>query len=192
MLSSLRILSAGVLFVAISAAAFAAVEIWPRQPAGTSEAPRQTASPVQVSRYSGLPLPRFVSVKTSKVNVRRGPSRQHPIAWSFTQKGLPVEITRETENWRLVRDSEGDEGWIYHGLLSGARTALVAPWDREGLRSLANRRGEKGGVVARLEPGVLAQVESCDGKWCRIAAGGYGGWIGQDDLWGVYPGEVIN
>jgi SH3-like domain-containing protein len=182
---------AGVACLAVSAGAWAAVGFWPKTRASDASAPDTTASPSQISRYSGLPLPRFVSLKTSRVNARRGPSREHPIAWSFTRKGLPVEITRETENWRLVRDSQGDEGWIYHGLLSGARSALVAPWAGSELLDLKGEPSLRGRVVARLEPGVLAKVERCDGTWCRIEADGFDGWVGQSDLWGVYPGEKL-
>ena len=188
---SLQVITAAATFVAVSAVAYAAVELWPRKDRGGVSAPTVTASPGSTSRYSGLPLPRFVSLKTSKVNVRRGPSRQHPIAWAFTRRGLPVEITHETEHWRLVRDSEGDEGWIYHGLLSGKRTALVAPWAGEELLDLQRQPSRRSTVVARLQSGVLAEVEGCDGSWCQIEAGGRTGWVGQGDLWGVYPGEEL-
>src|SRR3972149_2901787 len=79
------------------------------------------------STASGLPLPRFVSLKADKVNVRGGPSREHEVTWVFTRLGLPVEITAESENWRRIRDAEGAEGWVFHSLLSGRRTVLVSP-----------------------------------------------------------------
>jgi hypothetical protein len=79
---------------------------------------------------SGLPIPRFVSLKAEKVNVRRGPSSDHPVAWVFQRKGLPVEIVAEFENWRRVRDSDGEEGWILQNMLSGKRTAVIAPGSR--------------------------------------------------------------
>jgi len=74
---------------------------------------------------SGLPIPRYVSLKSDHVNVRAGPTKDNDVAWVFTRSGLPVEITAEFENWRRVRDSEGAEGWVYHSLLSGRRTAVV-------------------------------------------------------------------
>src|ERR1044072_3620785 len=80
---------------------------------------------------SGLPLPRFVSLKADKINVRRGPSSEHQVAWVYQRKGLPVEITAEFENWRRIRDSDGEEGWVYQSMLSGKRMALVAPWRKE-------------------------------------------------------------
>lgn len=188
---SLHLVIAGAACIAVSAAAYAAAGLWPAGPSDASGSPATTASPTKISRYSGLPLPRFVSLKTSRVNVRRGPSRQHPIDFAFATKGLPVEITRETENWRLVRDSEGDEGWIYHGLLSGARFALVAPWAGEQVFDLRGDPNDRAGLVARLQSGVLVEVEKCDGAWCRIEADGRDGWVGQSDLWGVYPGEQL-
>src|SRR4030081_3885777 len=65
---------------------------------------------------SGLPLPRYVSLKSDHANVRADPTKDNDVAWVFPRSGLPVEITAEFENWRRVRDSEGAEGWVYHSL----------------------------------------------------------------------------
>src|SRR6188508_2081233 len=81
-------------------------------------------------RGTGLPVPRYVSLKTDRVNLREGPSKDHRTAWVFQRAGLPVEIVAEYEIWRRIRDSEGTEGWVLHSLLSGRRTALVAPWTK--------------------------------------------------------------
>ena len=82
-----------------------------------------------------LPLPRYASLKTDRVNLREGPSKDHPTKWVYERAGLPVEITAEFEIWRKVRDSEGVEGWVLHSLLSGRRTALVAEQDRREFKS---------------------------------------------------------
>ena len=66
---------------------------------------------------SGLPLPRFVSIKPARVNVRVGPGRNYTVVFSYQKQGLPVEITQEYDQWRKIRDSEGDEGWVYQCLL---------------------------------------------------------------------------
>src|SRR5262245_11851529 len=58
---------------------------------------------------SGLPVPRFVSLKSDRVNVRAGPTRDHDVAWIYTRAALPVEVTAEFENWRRIRDWEGAE-----------------------------------------------------------------------------------
>jgi SH3-like domain-containing protein len=141
---------------------------------------------------SGLELPRFVSLKTDVVNVRRGPSNDHEVAWVFRRKGLPVEIIAEFEHWRRIRDSEGEEGWVYQSLLAGNRTAIVEPWKRG--TTIALRKEPRGAApaVAMLKSGVIAEVEQCTGLWCLLNVGGYDGWINQAALFGVYPGETLD
>ncbi len=140
---------------------------------------------------SGLPVPRFVSLKRDKVNVRRGPSTSHKVSWVFTRKGYPVEIIAESDHWRRVRDAEGEEGWVYHSLLAGWRTGVVSPWRKGSEEVLLSEPSANGSTIATLEAGVLGRIERCTGQWCNIAVGGYSGWVKQDKLWGVYPGESI-
>jgi SH3-like domain-containing protein len=141
---------------------------------------------------SGLPLPRFVSLKAERVNVRRGPSSEHDVAWVFQRKGLPVEIVAEFDNWRRIRDSDGAEGWVYQSMLSGRRTGVVAPWRKDDALPLRTDPEAGSGLVAKFKPGVLTTIEKCTGQWCDISAGGYEGWIEQRMLWGVYPGEAVD
>ena len=141
---------------------------------------------------SGLPLPRFVSLKSNRVNVRGGPSQDHAISWVFLQQGLPVEIIAEFENWRQIRDSDGEEGWVFHSLLSARRTALVAPWSDEEFLTLRLNLGDDSELVAKLEPGILSDLDRCSDGWCQISVQQIEGWIAQDLLFGTYPDEVIN
>ena len=141
---------------------------------------------------SGLPVPRYVSLKSDHVNVRAGPTKDNDVAWVYTRSGLPVEITAEFENWRRVRDSEGAEGWVYHSLLSGRRTAVVTMKNKDDLAPLYDRADKSSAVAARLQAGVVAQVKKCDEHWCHIAGQGFDGWIEQQRLWGVYADEVVN
>ena len=107
---------------------------------------------------SGLPLPRFVSLKPGRVNLRVGPGRDYAVTWLFLKSGLPVEIVQEYDNWRRIRDSEGTEGWVYQSLLSGKRTAMTAPWqrDKDGVMLNVYRSADdKASVVAKVQPGVL-------------------------------------
>ncbi len=142
---------------------------------------------------SGLPVPRFVSLKSDRVNVRAGPSKDHDVAWVFTRAGLPVEITAEFDNWRRIRDWEGAEGWVYHTLLSGRRTALVSPQAKGGgdFLSMHERADGHSAVAATLQAGVLGVVKRCESGWCRVQGEGFDGWIEQARLWGVYPNERI-
>jgi SH3-like domain-containing protein len=157
------------------------------------QAPADAAGEVATGSASGLPIPRFVSLKSDRVNVRAGPTKDHDVTWVYTRAGLPVEITAEFENWRRIRDWEGAEGWVYHSLLSGRRTAIVAPMakSKEDLLALHSKAAVDSDVAAKLQVGVLGTVKTCGSGWCRIAGTGFDGWIEQVRLWGVYPNEKV-
>jgi SH3-like domain-containing protein len=141
-----------------------------------------------VGPVSKLPIPRFVSLKSDRVNLREGPSKDHRTLWVYARAGLPVEITAEFETWRKIRDSEGAEGWVLHSLLSGRRTAIVAPWKKEPLLLVAKNLTTP---VAKLSPGVIANLRECDGTWCHVSEKRFDGYMQQENLWGVYPGEKV-
>lgn len=157
---------------------------------GASEAQDRATDASYTAADAVLPLPRFVSLKADRVNVRRGPGRDHDVVWVFNKAGLPVEVVAEFENWRRIRDSEGAEGWIHHALLSSRRTALVKPWASNEMIALRRDSAGQASVAAWLQPGVLVDVERCNGNWCRAHVGEISGWIRQDALWGVYANEV--
>jgi SH3-like domain-containing protein len=166
--------------------------------AASMAAPAAATGALPGGKVTGLPVPRYVSLKTDRVNLREGPSKEHRTAWVFQRAGLPVEIVAEFETWRRIRDAEGTEGWVLHSLLSGRRTALVAPWAKGETPPVAlhERADERAEVVARLQPGVLVNVRHCTGTWCRITvvqASGrdLDGFARQDRLWGVYPNERV-
>ena len=142
---------------------------------------------------SGLPLPRFVSIKPARVNVRVGPGRNYTVVFSYQKQGLPVEITQEYDQWRKIRDSDGDEGWVYQSLLSGHRTAMITPWqkDKSKLAPMRREPSENAPLAAELEPGVIAAIHKCDGKWCELDVNHTRGYVAQDQLWGAYPGETV-
>ncbi len=140
---------------------------------------------------SGLPVPRFVSLKTDRVNVRGGPDKDHDVTFIYTRVGWPVEITAEFENWRRIRDSDGSEGWVYHSLLSGKRMAAVQLKSKTDLGQLRAEPDPQSPVTAELQSGVLGSIKHCTGTWCHVAGDGFDGWIEQDRLWGVYPDEKV-
>lgn len=168
-----------------------------REPATVSkaEAASQAGAQQAVTQSgteTGLPLPRFVSLKSERVNVRRGPSNEHGVAWVFTRKNLPVEIIAEFDHWRRIRDSDGAEGWVYHSLLSGRRTVIAAPWAKGETIGLRSEAGGSASLVANVGSGAIGDLKGCDGKWCEARFGGYEGFVPQDRLFGVYPGEVYH
>jgi SH3-like domain-containing protein len=180
----------GAVVAVLGAGAFAVPMVLPAGPSPASAA--ATEGPEAAVRGTGLPLPRFVSLKSGNVNVRRGPGQDYDVLFTFVRSGLPVEITQEFDNWRKIRDSEGEEGWIFHSLLSGERTALVAPWEQTGQFPAHSSAEADAAVVAWLEPRVVTDVEECTGSWCLVKVSSIEGWIEQDRLWGVYPHETFD
>lgn len=140
---------------------------------------------------SKLPLPRFVSLKAGRVNLRVGPGRDYAVSWLYLKPGLPMEIVQEYDLWRRVRDSEGTEGWVYYSLLSGERTAIAAPWLKGKTTTIALRggAGDEAALVARMEPGVLTEVKECGLGWCEVEVADRKGYVRQNEIWGVYPDE---
>jgi len=150
------------------------------------------ANDVPTGSVSGLPVPRFVSLKSDRVNVRSGPNKDQEVRWVYTRAGMPVEVTAEFENWRRIRDWEGAEGWVYHSLLSGRRSAVVVPSLKDDLVPLYTSTDLESAVVARLQSGVLGQLKSCNSTWCEFNGKNFSGWIRQERLWGAYPNEKVD
>lgn len=141
----------------------------------------------QAGRTTGLPLPRFVSLGSDRVNLRFGPGQQYPIQWILAREGLPVEIIEEFDTWRKVRLHDGDQGWIHGSLLSSRRTIRVA----EQIRELRRSPDASARVLLRAEPGVIGELLDCEDNWCRIEIDGRRGWLQRDAFWGVLPGETL-
>ncbi|HXZ45218.1 MAG TPA: SH3 domain-containing protein [Pseudolabrys sp.] len=151
----------------------------------------QAAGDVATGSVSGLPIPRFVSLKSDRVNARSGPNKDQEVRWVYTHAGMPVEITAEFENWRRIRDWEGAEGWVYHSLLSGKRMAVVVPKSKDELVPLYQSPDVESGIAAQLQSGVLGTLKSCDGAWCQFSGKGFDGYVRQERLWGAYPDEKV-
>lgn len=134
--------------------------------------------------HSGLPVPRFVSLKFESVNGRAGPSLGHPIVWEYVRAGLPLEVVAETADWRRVRDPDGEETWMHRRVLSGRRSVrLVEP-------AVLRARPEADAVAeAQAEAGAVLWLERCRAGWCRLEADGQRGWVPAASLWGVYAME---
>ena len=152
------------------------------------------AAPALAQSQTGLPLPRFVSLRPNEVNLRAGPGEQYPIEWVYVRAGLPVEVVDEFDNWRRIRDFEGVEGWVFHSLLSGQRNVMVRGED---VLQLMEEPVDTARTVALVEPGVLGGLEHCPaaeseiGAWCFVDLDGRRGWMPRGALYGVYPFEEV-
>lgn len=139
---------------------------------------------------SGLPLPRFVSLRAEEANMRSGPGEQYPIKWTYRRAGLPVEIVAEYHTWRRIRDWQGTEGWMHGSMLAGRRSFIITGETRA-VHAEANASSP---VVAQLEVKVIGEIDGCPdkGEWCRIRIDGLKGWLRRSDFYGTYPGEAVD
>jgi SH3-like domain-containing protein len=122
---------------------------------------------------TGMPVPRWVTIKAARVNVRRGPSLEDNVL---------VEIIAEYDSWRRIRDVEGQTGWVKSVMLDGRRRVLFT--GRVNTAILREPKGEAD-AVALAAPGLIADLVACDGEWCEVSARGYDGFVTRDRLWGV-------
>jgi SH3-like domain-containing protein len=134
---------------------------------------------------SGMPLPRFVSLRADEVNLRTGPGTRYPIDWIYRRRGTPVQVIDEFEIWRRVRDHEGTVGWIHRSMLTARRTVLVIGEPRV----LRRRPEAQSPGLARLEAGVIGRLEGCERGWCRIEAHGFDGWLRRGEVFGTGPND---
>ncbi|WP_340116485.1 SH3 domain-containing protein [Pelagibius sp. 7325] len=136
---------------------------------------------------TGLPLPRFVSLRAAEVNLRTGPGTRYPIDWVYQRRGMPVEIVDEFDTWRRIRDWQGTEGWVHQSMVQGQRGILVT-----GKRHILRRRPEPDSPgVALVDAGVVGVLNRCQQDWCEVSANGFSGWLERDAFYGLYPGEIL-
>lgn len=182
----MSLLSADLRQVAALAIILWAIAVWPGE-ASASDGAAAAADQPRIGAFSKRPLPRFASLKTTPVNMRRGPGFAYAVDWELTRVGLPVRIISEFGHWRRVELHTGDKGWIHRALLSRRRTAMFVT-DADGLRAQPDIGA---GYTARV--GVLTPVtlSSCAPDWCLSEIAGVAGWAPRRDLWGVAPGETF-
>jgi SH3-like domain-containing protein len=155
-----------------------------------SPAPEEPQAPADQAKGSvtGLPLPRFAALRTDEVNMRAGPGTRYPIDWVYKRHDLPVEIEREFEVWRLVRDPDGVKGWVHQATLVGRRDFMVVGDER----AMRQNPDDAAPPVARLKPGVIGHIRSCDAtEWCEVQVQDYRGYLKRSEFWGAYTAEVV-
>jgi len=138
---------------------------------------------------SGLPLPRFVTLRAVEVNLRAGPGTRYPVEWIYKKRGLPVEVVAEFDTWRKIRDWQGTQGWVHQGMLSGQRAVIVRT-PKEFLRTTGD---ETARALAQVENGVVGIIDQCPTQalWCQIRIDSFQGWLPRASVWGLYPHETI-
>lgn len=155
---------------------------------GEDPAERSGAADPSVGPETGLPLPRYVSLKSSRTYARRGPSDSHRIDWVYNLRDLPLRVTGEFDRWRRVEDSEGQGGWISFQMLSGVRTLLITT----DMAPMRTRPAANAPEVAQLERGVVGRISECNPDWCEMTVDGTSGWVERSMVWGIDPGETLD
>lgn len=137
---------------------------------------------------SGLPVPRYVSLKSNEVYLREGPSSGHKVEWVYVRRGLPVEVIAEYDVWRRIRDADGVVGWVHKGMLDGKRSVLVTGAANVPLHETP---APDSAIIAYAQPGVVARLKACSAAVCEIQAQAIDGYVARGQIWGVYSGETV-
>ena len=181
--------AAGVAAGAVAAGAVAATAAKPDAEEKAEPGKDNRAIDPTKGMVTGLPLPRFASLRSDEVNMRAGPGTRFPIEWVYKRRDLPVQIERELDLWRLIADPDGNKGWVHQATLAGRRSFIVTG----GEHALHRSADASSSTVALLKPGVLGRIRQCEANaaWCQVQVGEYRGWLKRGDIWGVAPGEQI-
>jgi SH3-like domain-containing protein len=132
---------------------------------------------------SGLPVPRYVSLKFDVVNARSAPGDDSRLLWVYKTKGLPVQVVAETSDWRRICDPERGLAWVHRRTTDGRR--MVMRLKTQPLAMLAAPKPDAH-VKAYLAARALAELDRCnkDG-WCKLKAGHKDGWVPAAEVWGT-------
>ena len=154
-------------------------------PAGYGMAQAQEAK--LTVRGSGLPVPRYVTLKFDEANLRAGPGREYPVLWQYQKAGLPLLVDAEFGIWRKVIDHDGTAGWMHGSVLSLRRMALV----QNNMSKIHASPDETSNVIALADRLALMELQSCPKAWCRVANNDVRGWIKRQAVWGLLETESL-
>ena len=145
------------------------------------------AETLRLDTPSGYPVPRFVSLKYHETNCRSGPSKAHPVRFTFMKRGSPLIVVAETvDHWRKVKDRAGDECWAHKSVLRAPSHAFTT--HELLVRARPNERASARGTLSN---DLLVKVETRKNGWARISVDGLRGWVRESSLWGL-AGEALN
>ncbi len=133
--------------------------------------------------------PYWASIASGQAMTHTGPGRNYPNVWLYQRRDLPVRVIKKYENWRLVQDPDGAQGWMLVSMLSDRRTAIIKPGQPRAIR-VGPYDGAK--VQYHAEQGVVGRVSKCSDGWCRIDIGNHRGYVHTSDVWGVGGNEVVD
>ena len=133
--------------------------------------------------------PYWASIASGQAMTRTGPGKNYPGVWLYQRRDLPVRVVKKYENWRLIQDPDGAQGWMLVTMLSDRRTAIVKPGEPRPIR-VGPSDGAKTAYMA--QHGVVGRISKCSDDWCRIEVDRRKGYIRISDVWGVAENEVVD
>ena len=122
------------------------------------------------------------SIGKDGVMVRSGPSLEHQVVFRASL-GYPVEIKEKKGDWVLIRDWEGDTGWVFEPMISEIRTAVIRT-EGANIRSAPSTDGD---VRAKARKGEIFKILDSKDNWLKLGYYHDGvevGWIRQDLAFG--------
>ena len=153
-------------------------------------------SAIETGIVTGLPIPRYVSLRGDNAKLRVGPGKQYKTSYLYECKNYPVKVIAEFDNWRKIEDIEKTQGWMHRSLLSGINYAIVQDNKLASRKNLAYKIAhdqtlifqspdENSKPIAKLEFNVIVKIMQCQKEWCKINVKNFAGWIRKVNLWGV-------
>lgn len=133
--------------------------------------------------------PYWASIASGQAMTHTGPGRNYPNVWLYERRDLPVRVLKKYQNWRLIQDPDGAQGWMLVTMLSDRRTAIVKPGDPRPVRV---RPDDAARISYGVEHGVVGRISKCSNGWCRIDIGNRRGYLRMSDIWGINDREVLD
>jgi SH3-like domain-containing protein len=143
--------------------------------------PARAAAPERQTP-SGMPVPRYVSLKCDKVNARAGPGNDYRLLWVYRARGLPLQIIAETSEWRRICDPEGQAAWVHKRTIDGHRAVMNT---QATPAALFRKPKATARAVGYLNSRAMAALDRCDKGWCKVHVDGVSGWVREGALWGT-------
>lgn len=111
--------------------------------------------------------------------LRQGPGTGYQVLWE-AKRFTPLEYLAKYKDWYVVRDHEGDVGWLHKQVVGKGKAAIV-------IKSKANiRKGPavKHPKVFEVEKGYLFKVLEEKSGWYKVVdIDGDKGWVSGSLLW---------
>ena len=122
----------------------------------------------------------FLMLKYNKVNVRYGPSIDHPIKFVYKKIYLPIKIIDKKEIFRKIIDHKKNSGWIHISQLKPSKSLIILED-----KIVFKKPNKFSKPILKLQSGRLVLVKKCKINWCKIKTENYAGWILNSQVWGL-------